>query len=181
MAPADENECRRMLTTAYRLDAPTAVRYPRGTGPGVALDADLTTLPVGKGEVRRRGQKVALLAFGTLLAPALQAGETLDATVANMRFVKPLDEALVKELAESHEVLVSIEENAVIGGAGSEIARTLERLGLRTPLLRLGLPDHFVDHGDQAQLLAEAGLDAKGILASVRSFIDKTKPSGTLT
>ncbi|HEX8963020.1 MAG TPA: 1-deoxy-D-xylulose-5-phosphate synthase [Rhodocyclaceae bacterium] len=181
MAPADENECRRMLTTAFRHDGPTAVRYPRGGGPGVPLEAALETLPIGKGEVRRHGRKVALLAFGTLLAPALQAGETLDATVANMRFVKPLDEALIKELAASHELLVSIEENAVIGGAGSEIARSLERQGLAIPLLRLGLPDRFVDHGDQAQLLAEVGLDAKGIVASIRNFIDQIKPSGTLT
>jgi 1-deoxy-D-xylulose-5-phosphate synthase len=181
MTPADENECRRMLTTAYRLDAPTAVRYPRGTGPGSKLDAGLEAVPVGKGEIRRRGRDVALLAFGTLLAPALQAGDTLDATVANMRFVKPLDEALLKELAGSHTLLVSVEENAVIGGAGSEVARCLERLGLATPLLRLGLPDRFIDHGDQAQLLADVGLDAKGIVASIRNFIDQTKSSGKLT
>jgi 1-deoxy-D-xylulose-5-phosphate synthase len=181
MTPADENECRRMLTTAFRHDGPTAVRYPRGGGPGVAIDLALDTLPVGKGEVRRSGTSVALLAFGTLLTPALQAGETLGATVANMRFVKPLDEALVKELAQSHELLVSIEENAVIGGAGSEIARSLEQQGLTTPLLRLGLPDRFVDHGDQAQLLAENGLDAKGIVASVRNFIDQMKSSRKLT
>jgi 1-deoxy-D-xylulose-5-phosphate synthase len=181
MTPADENECRRMLTTAYRLDAPTAVRYPRGTGPGSKLDTGLEAVPVGKGEIRRRGRDVALLAFGTLLAPALQAGDTLDATVANMRFVKPLDEALLKELAGSHTLLVSVEENAVIGGAGSEVARCLERLGLATPLLRLGLPDRFIDHGDQAQLLADVGLDAKGIVASIRNFIDQTKSSGKLT
>ncbi|HEX8986372.1 MAG TPA: 1-deoxy-D-xylulose-5-phosphate synthase [Rhodocyclaceae bacterium] len=181
MAPADENECRRMLTTAFRHPGPTAVRYPRGTGPGTALDSGLETLPIGKGEVRRRGKDVALLAFGTLLAPALQAGESLDATVANMRFVKPLDEALIKELAASHRLLVSIEENAAIGGAGSEIARTLENAGCATPLLRLGLPDRFIDHGDQAQSLAEAGLDAKGILASVKNFIDKSATPGKLT
>jgi 1-deoxy-D-xylulose-5-phosphate synthase len=181
MTPSDENECRKMLTTAFRLEAPTAVRYPRGGGPGVALDPGLETLPVGKGEVRRRGRDIALLAFGTLLAPALQAGETLDASVANMRFVKPLDEALIKELAASHSLLVSIEENSIIGGAGAEVARTLETHGLKTPLLRLGLPDHFIDHGDQAQSLAEVGLDVKGILASVRNFIDKTKSMGTLT
>ncbi len=171
MAPADEAECRRMLTTAYRIDGPTAVRYPRGTGPGTAPDAGLDALPVGKGEVRRRGQGIALLAFGTLLAPALEAGDALDATVVNMRFVKPLDHALVKELAQSHTLLVSIEENAVIGGAGSEVARALAEQGLKTPLLRLGLPDQFVDHGDQALLLAELGLDAKGIIDSVRNFI----------
>ncbi|MDO8933610.1 MAG: transketolase C-terminal domain-containing protein, partial [Rhodocyclaceae bacterium] len=170
MAPADENECRMMFTTAYSIDGPSAVRYPRGAGPGVPLNTELATLPVGRGEIRRRGQHVALLVFGTLLTPALQAGETLDATVANMRFVKPLDHALVKELAESHTLLVSIEENALIGGAGSEVARSLETQGLKTPLLRLGLPDRFVDHGDQALLLAELGLDAKGIAESIRKF-----------
>ena len=171
MTPADEDECRRMLTTAYRIDGPSAVRYPRGAGPGVSPGAGLDELPVGKGEVRRRGRDVALLAFGTLLAPALEAGAALDATVANMRFVKPLDHALVKELATTHTRLVSIEENAVIGGAGAEIARSLETQGLKTPLLRLGLPDRFIDHGDQALLLAELGLDAKGITDSVRKFI----------
>ncbi|MDK9724731.1 MAG: 1-deoxy-D-xylulose-5-phosphate synthase [Sterolibacteriaceae bacterium MAG5] len=170
MAPADENECRTMLTTAFRIDGPTAVRYPRGTGPGATINRSLDTLPVGKGEVRRRGKGVAILAFGTLLTPALEAAEALDATVANMRFVKPLDHALVKELAESHDLLISIEENAVIGGAGSEVARSLETQGLKTPLLRLGLPDQFVDHGDQMLLLAEIGLDAKGILESIRKF-----------
>ena len=171
MTPADENECRRMLTTAFRIDGPTAVRYPRGGGPGVPLAKELDALPVGKGEVRRRGGKVAILAFGTLLTAALEAGEALDATVANMRFVKPLDHALVRELAASHDWLVSIEEHAVIGGAGAEIARCLEVQGLRTPLLRLGLPDHFIEHGDQGQMLAELGLDAAGIIRQVREFI----------
>ncbi|MDP2811029.1 MAG: 1-deoxy-D-xylulose-5-phosphate synthase [Rhodocyclaceae bacterium] len=164
MTPADENECRRMLTTAFRIDGPTAVRYPRGCGPGATLAPGLESLPVGRGEIRRRGSGIAILAFGTLLSPALEAGERLDATVANMRFVKPLDRALVAELAGTHTLLVSIEENAVIGGAGSEVARCLEELGLTTPLLRMGLPDHFIDHGDQAQMLAELGLDAKGII-----------------
>ncbi|WIM05526.1 MAG: 1-deoxy-D-xylulose-5-phosphate synthase [Candidatus Nitricoxidivorans perseverans] len=167
MAPADEHECRRMLTTAYRIDGPTAVRYPRGCGHGAAMAPSLETLPVGKGEIRRRGSGVAILAFGTLLAAALKAGEQLDATVANMRFVKPLDRELVAELAGAHRLLVSIEENAAIGGAGSEVARCLEELGLSTPLLRLGLPDRFIDHGDQAQMLSELGLDAKGIIDSI--------------
>jgi 1-deoxy-D-xylulose-5-phosphate synthase len=170
MAPADESECRLMLTTAYRIDGPTAVRYPRGTGPGVCIAADLATIPVGKGEIRRRGQRIALLAFGTVLAAALEAAEALDATVANMRFVKPLDHALVQQLAEEHALLVTIEENAIIGGAGSEVARALEAAGLNTPLLRLGLPDRFIDHGDQGLLLSELGLDAKGILGSIRKF-----------
>jgi 1-deoxy-D-xylulose-5-phosphate synthase len=171
MTPADENECRRMLTTAFRLDGPTAVRYPRGSGPGVPLDKALTALPVGKGEIRRRGRKVALLSFGTLLSAALEAGDKLDATVANMRFVKPLDQDLIAELAGSHDLLVSIEENAVIGGAGAEVARCLEMKNLRTPLLRLGLPDHFIDHGDQALMLAESGLDAAGIVRTIQNAI----------
>ncbi|HZV53370.1 MAG TPA: transketolase C-terminal domain-containing protein, partial [Rhodocyclaceae bacterium] len=171
MAPADENECRQMLTTAFHIEGPTAVRYPRGGGPGVLPRLTFETLPVGKGEVRRQGKRVALLAFGTLLTVALQAGEALDATVANMRFVKPLDHALVKQLAETHDGLISIEENSVIGGAGSEVARSLEAQGLKTPLLRLGLPDHFIEHGDQTQMLAELGLDAAGIIRKVKEFI----------
>jgi len=171
MAPADEDECRRMLTTAFRHDGPTAVRYPRGAGPGVSPRLTFETLPVGKGEVRRRGKRVAILSFGTLLAAALEAGGKLDATVANMRFVKPLDHALVKQLAETHDVLVSIEENSIVGGAGAEVARSLEVQGLNKPLLRLGLPDHFVEHGDQAQMLAELGLDATGIIRQVQAHI----------
>jgi 1-deoxy-D-xylulose-5-phosphate synthase len=167
MTPSDECECRRMLSTAFALDCPTAVRYPRGTGPGAAVTADLATLPVGKGEIRRQGKRVALLAFGSMLAPALKAAEALDATVANMRFVKPLDAELVRQLASEHELLVTIEENALIGGAGAEVARALADAGLGTRLLRLGLPDHFVDHGDTSLLLAELGLDATGIERSV--------------
>jgi 1-deoxy-D-xylulose-5-phosphate synthase len=171
MAPADANECRRMLTTAFRIDGPTAVRYPRGSGTGVSPSLTLDALPVGKGEIRRNGLRVAILAFGTLLAAALEAGEALNATVTNMRFVKPLDHELVRELAAGHDWLVSVEENAVIGGAGSEIARSLESQGLTTPLLRLGLPDHFIEHGDQALMLAELGLDAAGIIRQVQAFI----------
>jgi 1-deoxy-D-xylulose-5-phosphate synthase len=171
MAPADEKECRQMLTTAYRIDGPSAVRYPRGTGTGVPPRLTFDALPIGKGEIRRQGKRVAILSFGTLLAAALEAGDKLDATVANMRFVKPLDHALVKQLAEAHDALVTIEENSVIGGAGAEVARSLEVQGLNTPLLRLGLPDHFVEHGDQAQMLAELGLDAAGIIRQVQAFI----------
>jgi 1-deoxy-D-xylulose-5-phosphate synthase len=167
MTPSDENECRRMLSTAFTLDGPSAVRYPRGSGPGAAVEPGLATVELGKGNIRRKGTRVALLAFGAMLAPALKAAATLDATVADMRFVKPLDVDLVRRLAESHDLLVSIEENALIGGAGAEVARALESSGLRTPLLRLGLPDRFIDHGDSALLLAEAGLDEAGIVASV--------------
>jgi 1-deoxy-D-xylulose-5-phosphate synthase len=171
MTPADENECRQMLNTALHYEGPSAVRYPRGKGPGVAPETGLGTLPPGKGEIRRHGRKTALLAFGSLLAPALEAGETLDATVANMRFVKPLDEALIANLAQEHDLLVTLEENAVIGGAGSEVARVLDTLPVRPRLLRLGLPDRFIDHGEQHQLLAEVGLDAAGIVSSVNSLL----------
>ncbi len=171
MAPADENECRQMLTTAFQHDGPSAVRYPRGHGPGVTPERSLTPLPLGKGEIRRSGTRVALLAFGTLLAPALEAGERLNATVANMRFVKPLDHALLRELAFGHDLLVSIEENTVIGGAGAEVARSLEEQGLNTRLARLGLPDRFTEHGDSALLLAQLGLDAGHIAESVKRLI----------
>ena len=169
MTPADENECRQMLNTALAHEGPSAVRYPRGRGPGVAPEAGAGTLPLGKGEIRRRGKKTALLAFGSLLSPALEAGEALDATVANMRFVKPIDEALIASLAQEHDLLVTLEENAVIGGAGSEVARVLDALPARPGFLRLGLPDRFIDHGEQRQLLAEAGLDAAGIISAIHA------------
>lgn len=177
MAPADEAECRRMLSTAYKLDQPTAVRYPRGSGLGTTPSQTLDTLPVGKGEIRRKGKRVALLAFGSLLGEALQAGEELDASVANMRFVKPLDVELVRTLAAEHTLLVTLEENATISGAGSEVQRVLAEHGINTPMLRLGLPDHFIDHGDQAQLLAQIGLDRVGILARIRQQLDSTVES----
>jgi len=169
MTPADEAECRMLLSTAMTLDCPSAVRYPRGSGMGTVPGTDLATLPLGKGEIRRQGKGVALLAFGSMLAPALAAGDVLDATVANMRFVKPIDRELILQLAGEHSLLVSVEENAVIGGAGSEVARVLEEAGLSTRLLRLGLPDHFIDHGDHARLLAELGLDRDGIVSAIRA------------
>ncbi len=165
--PADENECRQMLYTAYRHDGPTAVRYPRGSGLGVQPLAEMTALPIGKGEIRRSGRRIALLAFGSLLGAALQAGEQLDATVANMRFVKPIDRELIARLAAEHELLVTLEENSVIGGAGAEVARAVHDAGLSTHVLQMGLPDRFVDHGDQGQLLAEVGLDAASILKRI--------------
>ena len=173
MAPSDENECRQMLYTAFTLDAPAAVRYPRGTGPGVAVQAEMTALPVGKGEVRRatsrRTNRIAILAFGSMLQPALAAADDLDATVANMRFVKPLDVDLVAKLAREHDALVTVEENVVAGGAGSAVAEALAAAGIVVFFLQLGLPDAFVDHGDPAKLLAECGLDARGIAASVNA------------
>jgi 1-deoxy-D-xylulose-5-phosphate synthase len=176
MAASDENECRQMLTTAYRYAGPAAVRYPRGAGTGVAVAPELTDIPLGKGEIRRKGKQVALLAFGTMVAPALQAGEALNATVANMRFIKPLDAALVAELAASHDLLVTIEEGCVMGGAGSAVAEALAVAGIVKPLLQLGLPDQFIDHGDAQQLLAQCGLDGEGIAASVTQRLGKTEP-----
>ncbi len=171
--PADERECRQLLTTAFEQDHPVAVRYPRGSGAGVAPLASLEGLPFGKGEVRRTAggsapHRIAILAFGTLLYPALQAGDALDATVANMRWAKPLDTALLQELAASHDALVTVEEGAIMGGAGSAVGEALAAAGIALPLLHLGLPDVFIEHGDPARLLALQGLDAAGIEASVR-------------
>ncbi|MDR1848769.1 MAG: 1-deoxy-D-xylulose-5-phosphate synthase [Zoogloeaceae bacterium] len=173
MTPADEAECRRMLSTAYRLDTPVAVRYPRGSSDfSVTVENDLETLPLGKGELRREGREVALLSFGSLLATALAVGEKLDASVANMRFVKPMDRDLIAKLAKSHTLLVTLEENAVAGGAGAEVGRILLEMGFfKTPLLRLGLPDRFIDHGEQKELLSEAGLDAESILRAIRAAL----------
>ena len=173
MAPADENECRQMLHTATQHAGPSAVRYPRGSGSGVAPAAKMSALPIGKAQVRRQGTRIALLAFGSMVSLAEGVGETLDATVVNMRFIKPLDEALVLELAAHHELLVTLEENAVIGGAGAEVSRVVETLAQRPRMLRLGLPDHVIDHGDQAQLLASVGLDEAGILASINALYQR--------
>jgi 1-deoxy-D-xylulose-5-phosphate synthase len=170
MAPSDENECRQMLYTAFSLGRPAAVRYPRGSGPGAPIGKDMQALTLGKGVLRRTGKGgVAILAFGSLLRPALDAAEEFDATVADMRFVKPLDADLVAELAATHRLLITIEENAVAGGAGSAVAEALAARSIATPLLQLGLPDRFVDHGDQGQLLASVGLDKSGIVAAVRA------------
>ncbi|HUW76870.1 MAG TPA: 1-deoxy-D-xylulose-5-phosphate synthase [Gallionella sp.] len=169
MAPADENECRQMLYTAMQLDTPSAVRYPRGIGPGVAVNPEMSALPVGKGELRRAGKRVAILAFGSMLGPALSAGEQLDATVANMRFVKPLDDELVLRLAREHELLVTVEENTVQGGAGSAVVECLLQQGIAVPVLQLGLPDRFIEQGDHAQMLADCGLDASGLILIIKN------------
>jgi 1-deoxy-D-xylulose-5-phosphate synthase len=173
MAPSDENQCRQMLFTAFSLDQPAAVRYPRGSGPGAEVAAEMRALPVGKGEVRRRSSaekgRVAILAFGSMLKPALDAGADLNATVADMRFVKPVDADLAAELAATHDLVVTIEENAVMGGAGSAVAEALAERSSSTPLLQLGLPDRFIDHGDQGQLLASVGLDRAGIVSAIRA------------
>ena len=171
MTPADENECRQMLYTAYQLNTPSAVRYPRGTGPGVAVEQEMNTLPIGKGQLRRQGKRVAILAFGSMLIPALEAALQLDATVANMRFVKPLDTDLVKQLGSEHELLVTVEENVVQGGAGSAVAECLLHHNIQVPVLQLGLPDGFIEQGVPSQMLADCGLDAKGLLASIQSTL----------
>ncbi len=169
MAPADENECRQMLYTGFQLDTPAAVRYPRGSGAGVAVQEAMMALPIGKAEVRREGRRVAILAFGPLLNVALEAANEIDATVVNMRFVKPLDDALVAHVARTHALVVTLEDNVVMGGAGSAVSESIAAQGLAVPLLHLGLPDRFVDHGDQHQLLAHVGLDRDGVLASIRA------------
>lgn len=170
MTPADENECRQMLYTAFQLDAPTAVRYPRGTGPGVPIQQEMHTLPLGKGEIRRQGKRIAILAFGSMLAPCIEAGNELDATVVNMRFVKPLDNDLVATLADGHELLVTVEENTIMGGAGSAVMESLSVLNKNIKLLQLGLPDSFIDQGDPAQMLSDCGLDKVGIIQSIQKI-----------
>ncbi|MFO1474190.1 MAG: 1-deoxy-D-xylulose-5-phosphate synthase [Lysobacterales bacterium] len=167
MAPADENECRQMLSTGFEHQGPAAVRYPRGTGPGVAVSPSLDTLPIGKAELRRRGSRIALLAFGAIVPAAQQVGEELGLTVVNMRFVKPLDRALVLELAKTHEGFVTLEDNVVAGGAGSGVAELLAAENIAMPILHLGLPDAFQHHASREDLLAEAGLDAAGIREAV--------------
>ena len=167
MAPADEDECRKMLTTGFLHDGPAAVRYPRGSGTGAKIDTELKTLPIGKAEICRLGAGLAILAFGSPLAAALEVGSELGASVVNMRFVKPLDETLILELARTHTALVTIEDNAVAGGAGSAVAELLAAKNLQVPLLQLGLPDAFLEHASREQLLAEAGIDAAGIRAAI--------------
>ncbi len=168
MTPSDENECRQMLYTACKLDSPAAVRYPRGTGPGATVAKAMTELPVGKAQLRRTGRGVAILAFGSMVHAAVEAAAELDATAVNMRFVKPVDEAVVLAMAEGHELLVTVEEHQLMGGAGSAVAEVLAAHGSKTPVLHLGLPDRFIDHGDPALLLASMGLDKAGIVAAVR-------------
>jgi 1-deoxy-D-xylulose-5-phosphate synthase len=168
MAPSDEEECRRMLDTGYALQQPAAVRYPRGVGPGASRGDSPAPLPVGRADTRRRGERVALLAWGSMLTPALEAGEVLNASVIDMRFIKPLDQTLISELAASHELLVTIEENAIAGGAGSAVSEYLSSSHTAVPaMLHLGIPDRFIDHGNHQQLLSEIGLDADGIRQSV--------------
>ncbi|USD20935.1 1-deoxy-D-xylulose-5-phosphate synthase [Microbulbifer variabilis] len=167
-APSDENECRQLLYTAYKYEGPAAVRYPRGTGMGTAIEEEMRELPIGKGRLLRKGRSVAILNFGTLLAPATAAAERLGATLADMRWVKPLDEALIDELADSHQLLVTIEENTIAGGAGSAVMEYLNSSARTLPVLQLGLPDRIIEHGKHKDLLAEIGLDAGGIEEQIR-------------
>ena len=170
-APSNENECRLLLSTCYQLDQPTAVRYPRGSGIGAEVGTDLQTVPVGKGVVRKQGEKIAIFAFGSMVEPSLQAASALNATVVDMRFVKPLDEALISELAASHDYLITVEENAVQGGAGSAVLEYLARQKICKPILTIGIADVVTEHGDPAAILAELGLNAAGIETSIREFI----------
>jgi len=172
MAPADENECRQMLCTGFHHDGPAAVRYPRGQGPGTKVETSLKPLPLGRGKIERRGKRIAFLSFGCLLKEAMAAGNHYDATVANMRFIKPLDETLLLELAANHDLLVTLEDNVVLGGAGSAVNESLAAHQILIPVLNLGLPDRFQDQGSREELLTDAGLDSGDIIAAVDSFLD---------
>src|SRR5438105_3287711 len=178
--PADENECRKLLTSAFEQSHPVAVRYPRGAGVGVEPESGLQSLPFGKGEIRREGAGIAILAFGTLLYPALQAAEKLGATVVNMRWAKPLDTELLLKVAASHQVLVTVEEGAIMGGAGSAVCEALQAAAIVRPVLQLGLQDEFIEHGDPARLLALQGLDAAGIEAAITARFGAMKLSSNL-
>ncbi len=178
MAPADENECRQMLYTGFCLDQPVAVRYPRGTGPGVAVEKTMQALPFGKGEIRRSGSRVAFLSFGPMLEACMSVAAQLDASVANMRFIKPLDENLVLELAANHELLVTVDENTIEGGAGSAVNECLARHQCLVPILNLGLPDRLIQHGSRSEMLHDSGLDNEGILTAVRARLAQQPEAG---
>jgi 1-deoxy-D-xylulose-5-phosphate synthase len=180
MAPADENECRQMLYTGFQLDQPSAVRYPRGKGAGVTVLKEMQALPIGKAELRRQGKEVALLAFGSMVSVAEAAAESIDATVVNMRFVKPLDEEMVLRIAASHDYLLTLEENVVAGGAGSAVIECLSAHGMNVSVRNLGLPDYFVEHGDRNKLLSECQLDVHGVLATVQQDLRKTRQTPVL-
>ncbi|WP_420538246.1 1-deoxy-D-xylulose-5-phosphate synthase [Methylotuvimicrobium alcaliphilum] len=170
MAPADENECRQMLYTGYLHKGPASVRYPRGKGPGVPVDCTMTALPIGKAELRHQGGRIAILAFGSMVTPSVEVGKQLGATVVNMRFVKPLDEALILELAKSHDIIVTVEENVIAGGAGSAVNEFLQAQRIVMPVLNIGLPDAFIEQGTREELLSFCGLDTQGILQSIEQF-----------
>ncbi len=176
MAPADENECRQMLYTGFQLNQPAAVRYPRGQGPGMKVEREMQALPIGKAELRRRGRDLALLAFGGMVAVAEAVAERLDATVVNMRFIKPLDEALIVQMAAEHRVLATLEENVVAGGAGSAVNECLAARGISIPVRHLGLPDRFVEQGERGELLAECGLNVDGVLRQLTAWDQMSLP-----
>jgi 1-deoxy-D-xylulose-5-phosphate synthase len=180
MVPSDENECRRMLFTGIMLDTPSAVRYPRGAGIGAPVERPMHVMRVGKAQVRREGRGVAILAFGPLLHEALVAGERLGATVVDMRFLKPMDEVLVLQLARSHELIVTLEDHVIGGGAGSAVAEVIAAGDLAVRMLHLGLPDRFVEHGEQAQLLASLGLTSDGIVAAINRRLRGPGPRGAI-
>ena len=175
MAPSNENETRQLLYTGYQHLGPATVRYPRGKGPGAKIEEKMEALPIGKGVVRRKGHTVAILGFGSLVNTALEAAESLDATVVDMRFVKPLDEALIGEMATRHQLIVTLEENTIMGGAGSAVNEFLLRQDYRVPVLNLGLPDEFLHHGKVPDMLAAVGLDKDSIIASIRAKLQKCK------
>jgi 1-deoxy-D-xylulose-5-phosphate synthase len=176
MAPADENQARQMLYTGYIHQGPAAVRYPRGAGPGVEISQQMTALPIGKAAVKREGQRIAILAFGSMVSASLQAGDELDATVVDMRFVKPMDEELIMQLAASHDLLVTVEENVIQGAAGSGVNELLSLFALDTPTLNLGIPDRFVGHDKSANMLANSGLDVEGIVRAIKARVHKNQP-----
>jgi 1-deoxy-D-xylulose-5-phosphate synthase len=173
MTPSDENECRQMLYTAFQMDSPSAVRYPRGAGTGVTPTKEMKALKIGLGEICRKGERIAILAFGSMLKPSLEAAEELNATVANMRFVKPLDDDLILSLAANHDLLVTIEENTIMGGAGSAVLESLEHKSIATSVLQLGLPDTFIDQGDPTQMLVDCGRDKVGIIKAIRNRLSE--------
>ena len=179
MAPADENECRQMLYTGFLLDKPAAVRYPRGTGPGVDVQQEMSALPLGKGVVVRRGHRIALLAFGSMVAPALEVANQMDATVVNMRFVKPVDEQLILDMARGHEFLFTVEENTIQGGAGSAVNEVLAAHGSGRTAFNFGIPDRLIQHGEREDMLRDAGLTAEGIGAFVRQHVDRDQRAST--
>jgi len=170
MAPADENECRQMLSTGFQHPGPASVRYPRGKGPGAAVSKTLDTLPIGKGEIKHQGSRIAILAWGSMVTPAIEVGKQLNASVANMRFIKPLDEELILSLAKSHDIFITVEENVLSGGAGSAVGQFLQRQKILMPILNIGLPDSFIEQGTREELLAICGLDKAGILAQIEAF-----------
>lgn len=176
MAPADENECRRMLYTGFLHEGPASVRYPRGKGPGIEVEKAMTALPMGKAEIKRRGKRIALLAFGAMVSPALEAAEALNATVVNMRFIKPLDESMLLEMANTHDFFVTLEDNAIAGGAGSGVNEYLQFHQIMIPTLNIGLPDHNIDQGSREECLTEAGLDVPNIVKRINKYLEKSTP-----